>query len=99
MNEGKLPAYTRINFRIMKVCVLCLHRSFRPGKAWGVCKEHDYKHTRHDERRQLTIHVAGTCGDFKLDPDARLGQYGDHLLDTAKRRKAIADLKTSTLRK
>ena len=98
MNEEMQRVYTRINFRLLGVCALCVSRDFRRGKVWGRCKRHKYAQTRSGKEAPIRIHLVGSCDVFELDEGCRLGRYAKHLVLSSKEDKMAEAINTKLKR-
>ena len=75
MDANKLVKLQDINYRMCKVCGLCLHGNF-PSYEWGTCRLYKYNHLKHSETtRELSIHKFGSCKHFELN-ESRINNLG-----------------------
>ena len=67
MDANKLRQLKAVGYKIQRACFNCVNSEF-PSYVWGTCKLHHYAHLKHtDEKRQLSIHITGTCIYHRLD--------------------------------
>jgi hypothetical protein len=67
MDANKLVKLKVIGYQIRRTCGNCVSSTFpNPSTAWGTCAAHTYDHLKHsDQARQLSIHRAGHCKDYR----------------------------------
>jgi len=77
-DDNKFEKLRAIGYRIPGCCGFCKDGDFGPQAHWGTCKKHRYQHKKHnnpDQGRGVSIHVSGTCDDFRVEC-GRLARVG-----------------------
>ena len=79
-DDNKFKKLREVGFRLMPICMFCVHGDFPSTSIWGKCKKHRYEHKKHDNPeggRGVSIIISGTCPDVRLDP-GWIRQFGAH---------------------
>lgn len=66
MDKNKLQKLIEVGYRIAPSCGMCVYARIDPGKDWGECRYHGYRHLKHLTVGEncMSIHRAGSCRSF-----------------------------------
>jgi len=81
VDENKFKMLKRVSYRILKTCRTCIYSHFAPATEWGTCSLWHYHHLKHDEVRDLSIHICGGCPSWKMDKTGLLGGFAELLIN------------------
>jgi len=63
MDNNKLSTLHSIGYKILECCGTCENSNFDSGREFGTCSKYTYSHLKHQNQRQLSIHIFGSCFD------------------------------------
>lgn len=73
MDANKRTKLTEIGYSVVsRICGLCdhfHHGTFTNQNLFGTCKMHLYRHLKHDDLRELSVHQFGGCPDWEENKD------------------------------
>lgn len=75
MDKTKLKVLREVGYTFPKTCGMCAAGQFEGYRGmwplWGTCGRQTYEHEKHTgEKRQLSIHLLGSCASFEAVSNA-----------------------------